>query len=94
MLLLVDGYRLNDPVYDQASIGTEFPVDVDLIDRVEVVRGAGSSIYGSNAVLGVINVITKRGRDLDGLEASGALASFGTNKERLSYGIRTGRPMG
>jgi len=88
MLLLVDGYRLNDSVYDQASIGTEFPVDLDLIDRVEVVRGAGSSIYGSNAVLGVINVITKRGRDYGGLEASAEVASFGTNKERLSYGKR------
>jgi len=85
-LLLVDGCRLNDPVYDTAAIGTEFPVDLGLVERVEVVRGPGSSIYGSNAVLGVINVITKRGRDLDGLEASGELASFGTDKERLSYG--------
>ncbi len=88
VLLLVDGYRLNDNIYDQAGIGTEFPVDVDLIDRVEVVRGPGSSIYGSNAVLGVINVITKRGSDLKGMEVSGELASFNTNKERLSYGKR------
>ena len=88
MLLLVDGYRLNDPIYDTAAIGTEFLLDLDLIDRVEVVRGPGSSIYGSNAVLGVINIITKRGNDFNGLEASGALASFGTDKERLSYGKR------
>jgi iron complex outermembrane receptor protein len=88
VLLLLDGYRLNDPIYDQASIGTEGVVDVDLIDRVEIVRGAGSSIYGSNAVLGVINIFTKRGKDLDGFEASGELASFGTDKERLSYGRR------
>lgn len=88
VLLLVDGYRLNDPLYDTAAIGTEFPLDINLIDRVEVVRGPGSSIYGSNAVLGVINVITKSGGNLNGLEASGALASFGTNKERLSYGKR------
>lgn len=88
VLLLVDGYRLNDPIYDTAAVGTEFPVDVDVIERVEVVRGPGSSIYGSNAVLGVINVITKRGGDLDGLEASGELASFDADKERLSYGKR------
>ena len=88
MLLLVDGYRLNAPIYDTAAIGTEFPVDIDLIERVEVVRGPGSSIYGSNAVLGVINIITKRGSDLNGLEVSGELASFGTDKERLSYGKR------
>lgn len=88
VLLLLDGYRLNDPVYDQASIGTEGVVDVDLIDRIEIVRGPGSSIYGSNAVLGVISIITKRGNDIDGLEASGELASHGTDKERLSYGKR------
>jgi outer membrane receptor protein involved in Fe transport len=88
VLLLLDGFRLNDPVYDQASIGTEGVVDVDLIERIEIVRGPGSSIYGSNAVLGVINIITKRGRDLDGLEVSGELASFGTDKERVSYGKR------
>lgn len=86
VLLMVDGYRLNDPIYDQALIGTEFPLDMDLVERVEVVRGPGSSIYGSNAVLGVINVITKRGRDINGLEASGEVAGFGTEKERISYG--------
>ncbi|WP_347272711.1 Plug domain-containing protein [Candidatus Kuenenia sp.] len=48
-LSMVDGLRLNDAVYDTASIGTEFVLDVDLIDRVEVIRGPGSSLYGSNA---------------------------------------------
>ncbi len=86
VLLLVDGFRINDPIYDTAPIGTEFPLDVDLIDRVEIVRGPGSSIYGSNAVLGVINVITKRAKNFNGTEASGELGSFGTDKERLSYG--------
>ncbi|MCK9199661.1 MAG: TonB-dependent receptor [Gallionella sp.] len=88
ILLTVDGYRLNDPVYDQASIGTEFPLDVDLIERVEIVRGPGSSIYGSNAFFAVVNVITRHGGDLDGVEAAGELASFGGDKERLSYGKR------
>jgi iron complex outermembrane receptor protein len=88
ILLMVDGYRLNDPVYDQAFIGTEFPLDVDLIERVEIVRGPGSSIYGSNAFFAVVNVLTRRGRDFDGAEVSGELASFGADKERLSYGKR------
>src|SRR5581483_7173373 len=38
VLLLIDGHRLNDNVYDQAMTGTEFPLDVDLIERVEVIR--------------------------------------------------------
>lgn len=86
ILLLVDGYRVNDTLYDTATIGTEFFLDVDLIDRVEVVRGPGSSIYGSNAFFGVVNVITKRGRDFSGAEVSGEAASFGTGKGRMTYG--------
>ena len=42
--LLVDGHRLNDNIYDGNLIGTAFPVDVDLIDRVEVIRGPNSSL--------------------------------------------------
>mgnify|MGYP001578235904 CR=1 FL=1 len=85
-LVMVDGLRLNDAVYDTASIGTEFVLDVDLIDRVEVIHGPGSSLYGSNAFFGVINVITKRGRDFSGAEVSGEGASHDTYKSRVSYG--------
>lgn len=86
ILLLVDGYRVNDANYDTASIGQEFFLDVDLIERVEIVRGPGSSIYGSNAFFGVVNVITRRGHDFNGPEVAGEIASFGGHKERLSYG--------
>ncbi len=86
VLLLVDGHRINDNIYDQAFIGTDFPVDVDLIDRVEVIRGPGSSLYGSNAFFAVINVLTKKGRDFGGAEASGEAGSNDAYKARLSYG--------
>jgi outer membrane receptor protein involved in Fe transport len=86
ILLLVDGHRLNDNVYDEAMIGTEFPVDIDLITRIEVVRGPASSLYGSNAVFAVVNIITRRGADLNGLELSSEAASFNTYKGRISYG--------
>jgi outer membrane receptor protein involved in Fe transport len=88
ILLLVDGHRANDNVYDQAMIGTEFPVDIDLIDRVEVIRGPNSSLYVASAFLGVVNVITKRGRDAKNVTATAELASYGTLKTRVSYGNR------
>ena len=90
ILLLIDGHRTNDNVYDQAFVGTEAILDIDLIDRVEVIRGPGSSLYGSNAFFAVINIITKRGRDLKGVEASGEVGSYTTYKERLSYGNKYG----
>lgn len=86
IIILIDGHRLNDNVYDQVLVGTEFPVDIDLIDRIEIVRGPSSSLYGNNAFFGVINILTKKGRDYLGAEASasaGGKASYGS---RMSYG--------
>jgi outer membrane receptor for ferrienterochelin and colicins len=88
ILITVDGHRMNDPLYDSAFNGTEFILDVDLIDRVEVIRGPGSSLYGNNAFFAVINVITRRGRDFNGAEASGSYASYDTYTGRFSYGNR------
>ena len=86
ILLLVDGHRLNDSVYDQAFVGTEGLIDLDIIDRIEIIRGPGSSLYGSNALFAVVNIITRRGRDLKGAEVSGEAGTFNTYKGRLSYG--------
>ena len=88
ILLLIDGHRTNDAVYDSAFIGTAFLLDVDLIDRVEFIRGPSSSLYGSNAFFGVINVITKTGKAYQGAELSGEAGSFGTYKARATYGKR------
>jgi iron complex outermembrane receptor protein len=88
LLVMVDGHRMNDSVFDGAYIGTEFVVDVDNIDRVEVIRGPGSALYGTNALFAVVNVITRRGRDLNGTEASAELMSYGTTKGLVSYGKR------
>jgi outer membrane receptor for ferrienterochelin and colicins len=84
--LSIDGHRLNDDIYDGGLIGTEFPIDVDLIDRVEVIRGPNSSLYVASAFLGVVNIITKRGRDMPSLSAAAAAASYGTYQGRVSYG--------
>jgi outer membrane receptor for ferrienterochelin and colicins len=88
MLVLVDGHRMNDSVYDAVYFEHEGMVDVDVIERVEVIRGPGSSIYGSNAFFGVVNIVTKQGAQLRGAEISSEAGSFGTYKGRFSYGRR------
>jgi outer membrane receptor for ferrienterochelin and colicins len=88
MLITIDGHRLNDPVYDTAASDTDFLLDVDLIERVEVIRGPGSSLYGNNAFFGVINIITRRGSDLDGAEVSGSVGSFDTYTGRVTFGSK------
>jgi iron complex outermembrane receptor protein len=74
ILLLVDGHRMNDDVYDEAMIGTEFPIDIEMIKRIEIIRGPASSLYGSNALFAVINVITRHGQDVS--RFTGACASW------------------
>jgi iron complex outermembrane receptor protein len=86
VLVLIDGHRLNDNVYDSGSVGRESMLDVELIDRVEIIRGPSSSLYGSSAFFGVINVITKRGRGVDGGEVGVDTASYDTHKARATYG--------
>src|ERR1035437_1145961 len=76
ILLLIDGHRLNDNVYGDAEIGTEFPVDLDLIDHIEVVRGPGSSLRGTNAVFGVISIITRHPAARSAVETAGDISSF------------------
>jgi len=82
ILLLIDGHRINDNVYDQAPIGTEFPLDIDLIDRIEVVRGPVSSLYGANAFFGVISVFTRKPDTMAPVELASSAASFGTYNGR------------
>ena len=85
VLLLVDGHRMNDPIYDTAAIGTDQFADVDLIERVEIIRGPGSAVYGSNAFFGVINVITRNGASVNGVETAA------TGGQNLASGVDKGR---
>jgi outer membrane cobalamin receptor len=86
ILLLLNGVRTNESVYDLAYLGEEFSVDVDLIDRIEVIRGPSSALYGGNAFFAVINVVTRPGSSLAGTEVTTSAASFGTYSGRASYG--------
>jgi outer membrane receptor for ferrienterochelin and colicins len=86
LLILIDGHRLNDNIFNGAYVGTEAILDTDLIQRVEIIRGPGSSLYGANAFLGVINIITKRGRDFKGAELSADAGSLQTYRGRTTYG--------
>jgi outer membrane receptor for ferrienterochelin and colicins len=86
MLLLIDGQRLNDGIYDMAPVGTELPIAISLIDRIEIIRGPGSSLYGSNALFGVINVVTKTGGGRKDSRAEVDGGSLGTRAVTASYG--------
>lgn len=85
-LLLINGHRVNDNIYDTANIGNELPLDIDLVEKIEIIRGPGSSIYGSNAFFGVINIVTRNGNNIKGMEISGEVSRYRAHKERVTYG--------
>ncbi len=67
VLVLIDGVRVNDP--QTAHHNLNIPIPLNEIERIEVLRGTSSSLYGSDACGGVINIITKRaGKIIGGLK--------------------------
>jgi iron complex outermembrane receptor protein len=86
LLLLIDGVRANEAIYDSATAGREFPLDLGLIDRVEFIPGPGSALYGSNAVLGVVNIVTRSASQLPGAAATLELASAARRKLTATWG--------
>lgn len=88
VLLLIDGMRANENIYDAAQVGAEFPLDLDLIERVEFTPGPGSALYGNNAMFGVIQVISKRADKLSGARARLQLGERGLRRWLTSYGQR------
>jgi iron complex outermembrane receptor protein len=87
VLLLVDGNRVNDTVYDQAFLGSEFPLDLDVVDRVEFIPGQGSAVHGANALYGVVNVVTKKASANSPTELSATLAQGNSRRVRVGQGL-------
>ncbi|MES2149589.1 MAG: TonB-dependent receptor [Pseudomonadota bacterium] len=87
ILVLINGNRINNPTYDNGGTGRTFPLDIDLIERIEFIPGPGGAVYGQNAMLGVVNVITRSGAALDGAELAAAYQRPQAQREgRLSWG--------
>lgn len=72
--VLVDGIILTEQRFGTSVFGSHFPVEQ--IDRIEIIRGPGSILHGNFAELGVINIITKKGHQLDGGVVSGSYGRF------------------
>lgn len=90
LLFLVDGTRVNDNIYDAGLIGSNFFMDTRLIERVEYSPGTGSALYGNNAYLGVINIISKKVNDLQGLSFFAMTTDQHQHDILASFGYRDG----
>jgi vitamin B12 transporter len=95
-LIVIDGV----PVYDASGIGSNFDIrniPIDIVERVEILKGSQSTLYGSDAIAGVINIITRKGSTKPfKIQAGASYGSFNTIKsnagingrsERFSYNL-------
>ena len=88
-LVLLDGLALNDPTNNRGGSVDFSTLDLDSIERIEIVRGPVSDVYGSTAMSGVINIITRRGdKPVKSLE--GTAGSFGFGRVLANFSDSTG----
>lgn len=89
VLILVNGKRLHGDLGGQNDLGL---IDADDIERIEIVRGASSSLYGSDAIAGVVNIITRRHRDIPlVVENTSRLGSYFDLQQHNTVAFSVGR---
>jgi outer membrane receptor for ferrienterochelin and colicins len=76
-IVMINGHSMADNIVDSTFVDYELPIDLSLVERIEVVRGPSSALYGSNAVLATINIVTRRPSD-----EHGTTARFETDSNR------------
>ena len=84
-LIAIDGV----PVYDPSGIGSNFDIrnlSIDQIERIEILKGSQSTLYGSDAIAGVINIITKKA-GVKSFSGNGLLSYGSNNSVRANAGI-------
>ena len=87
VLVLVDGRRVNDAFQGNADF---MLLPADAIDRVEILRGPASALYGSNAMGGVVNIVTRRGPETPVATLRAAAGSHKTRHFQASHGAKIG----
>lgn len=93
-LILLDGVRINDPVSPARTFNYLDQLSVDSIEQVEVLKGPQSTLYGSDAIGGVINIVTPSGEGRPTLTGRVTAGSFGILQQDVSAGGQLGSVKG
>ena len=90
VLLLIDGIEMNETLFSTTQFGQHY--DIRNIERIEIIRGPGSSIYGGYAELGVINIITQSGDKTKGLtvQTQAGIGKDGLHRSDVGFTLGNG----
>lgn len=86
VLLMIDGIVENNILGSNDLAGPAY--SLHNVDRIEIIQGPVSALYGANAFGGVINIISKKGAQIDGFHAEQGFGTFNTSFEKISLGAR------
>lgn len=86
ILVLVDGHALNEQWSGSSGVDRSLGIPIQLVRRIEVIRGPASTMYGTDAFLAVVNIVTRQESLIEGTEVSGELGSFGSRGATVTCG--------
>ena len=86
ILIMLNGHRLNS--YATNTAAPDFSISLEKVKQIEVLRGPASSLYGGVALTAVVNIITKQGADVDGLQARAGAGNYGQVRADAVFGKR------
>lgn len=89
VLILLNGYRISSDA-PSGSFPSSGVITVQNIARIEIIRGPGSAVYGADAFSGVINIVTKNAKDINGFHFGSKAGSFNTKNVWGQYGGKVG----
>ena len=88
-VFMVDGVN-NNLITAKGAMNERYLGLMDDLDRIEITQGVGSTLYGDGAISGVINFVTKTGRDFQGTEITAGYGSWQRYEDSIKYGKKTG----
>ena len=91
-LIMVNGHNMADHIFDSMLwLGVDFPVEMNLIKQIEIVRGPSSALYGSNGIFATINIVTKSPQEAGPPALTVDSGSFGEKKAQVTIAEPLGK---
>jgi iron complex outermembrane receptor protein len=86
ILVMIDGHSLDGQLVNGGATSTFDKMNLDNVERIEVIKGPASALYGANAFTALINIITKKAEDIDATEVKVKVGSYDTKEINILFG--------